>query len=222
MNSLFGGSLRMLYSARVYSARLNVYRPLRLLRAPDWCFLSDRSRRNRHRLWCRCGRLQHWWWEGLRHRDLSVRKVNHRDLTNQNGECNQHKFGFQEKNEKKTCGDLTSKTGLSAAVSFNNKKWCFTSKLWQYLWRFKQEHGNYTSTHGDLITTRMTTMIWNLNHSNFIGIQRFRNQPSSYLTPLAGSFKPYASKEVTSFGHTRRVQHEAITTFTCSSFRKRS
>ena len=150
------------------------------------------------------------------------RKVNHRDLTNQNGGCNQHKFGFQEKNEKKTCGDLTSKTGLSAAVSFNNKKWCFTSKLWQHLWRSKQEHGNYTSTNGDLITTRMTTMIWNLNHSNFIGIQRFRNQPSSYLTPLAGGFKPYASKEVTSFGHTRRVQHEAITTFTCSSFRKRS
>jgi hypothetical protein len=117
---------------------------------------------------------------------------------------------------------LTSKTGLSAALSFNNKKWCFTSKLWQYLWRSKQEHGNYTSTNGDLITTRMTTMIWNLNHSNFIGIQRFRNQPASYLTPLAGGFKPYASKEVTSFGHTRRVQHEAITTFTCSSFRKRS
>jgi hypothetical protein len=28
----------------------------------------------------------------------------------------------RKKMKKKTCGDLTSKTGLSAALSFNNKK----------------------------------------------------------------------------------------------------
>ena len=158
------------------------------LRAPDRCFLSDRSRRHRRRLKrCRCGRLQHGRWEGLWHRDLG--RGRHGPTEGKSSEANQPKLvgGIPTplKNMKVNWDDCSRYMEKQKMFQTTNQKmWVATSTkrvlrhekscghlTWQNqlffaalspqatIRRSSRRNMEITSTNWDAIITRMTAMI---------------------------------------------------------------